>query len=234
MKNLIIFGIFILLLICVQFTQAQSVDEIIKMNLEAMGGKGKLAALKTAKLEGVMDANGVELNIVTTKAHMTGLRMDIEAMGVANYQVANPSKGSVFMPVSGMTEPTEMEPDQFLTAQSEMDLQGALFNYKEKGHTVELVGMEEVAGKPAHKLKVKFKNGKESFYFIDEKTNRLVRLTRMGKVGNVEKEIELLFSDWKQNGDGYWFPYTVVSTYGTITYSNITTNQPVDENIFKN
>jgi hypothetical protein len=49
----------------------------------------------------------------------------------------------------------------------------------------------------------------------------------------VEKEFESVFSDYKQNADGYWFPYTMVATQGTTNFNKIETNITVDPKIFE-
>lgn len=234
MKNLIIFAFFILALVAVQFTKAQTVDDIAKKNIDAMGGAEKLASLKSVKMEGNMSIQGNDISVAMTKAHMTGLRMDIEVMGTSNYQVANSTKGSVFMPVRGMTAPEDMEADQYKSSQVQMDIQGALFNYKEKGTTVEYIGLEDVEKSPAYKMKMTFKNGKVANYYYDVKTNRLVKTSAKTTVNGQEMDLESVFSDYKQTADGFWFPYTVASTQGTINYNKITTNIPIDESTFKN
>ncbi|CAN5890776.1 hypothetical protein BH11BAC4_BH11BAC4_26800 [soil metagenome] len=234
MKNLIIFGLFVMALICVQFAQAQTVDEIVDKNVAAMGGKEKLMSLKTVKMEGTMSTQGFELAITNTRTNMVGVRLDIEVNGSTNYQVANTTKGSAFWPVRGMDAPEEMEPAQFKSAQNQMDLQGALCNYKAKGTTVELAGKETVDGAEANKLKVTFKNGIVINYFIDTKTDRLVKSTGMVNTNGQEMEVVTTYSGYKQNADGYWFAYEVTTQQGTISYEKISTNIPIDESIYKN
>ncbi|HMK05176.1 MAG TPA: hypothetical protein VK489_13320 [Ferruginibacter sp.] len=234
MRNLIIFGLFVIAMILVQFAHAQSADDVVDKYVAAMGGKEKLASLKTIKMEGSMAVQGTDLAITSTRLHMVGIRMDIDVMGMANYQVANKIKGSAFWPVRGKTEPEEMEPEQFKAAQNQMDVQGALFNYREKGTTVELVGKETVDGTEAYRLKVNFKNGLSGNYYIDTKTNRLVKTTGKVTVNGQEVEQSSSFSDYRQNADGYWFAYSVATSQGTVVYDKISTNIPVDESLFKN
>ncbi|HMI77607.1 MAG TPA: hypothetical protein VK484_02380 [Ferruginibacter sp.] len=234
MRNLIIFGIFVIAMILVQFAQAQTVDDVVDKYVAAMGGKEKLASLKTIKMEGSMSVQGTDLAITSTRSHMVGLRLDIEVMGMANYQVVNRTKGSAFWPIRGKTEPEEMEPDQFKSAQNQMDVQGALFNYREKGTTVELGGKETVDGVEAYNLKVTFKNGLSSNYYIDTKTSRLVKTASKMTVNGQETDVSNSYSDYKQNADGYWFAYSVTSIQGTVVYDKISTNIPVDESLFKN
>jgi len=234
MKNLIIFGLFVMAMIFVQFAQAQTVDEVVDKYIAALGGKEKLMSLKTVKMEGSMSTQGVELTITNTRSHMIGTRLDIEVMGTQNYQVANTTKGSSFWPVRGMDAPEEMSAEQFKSAMNQLDLQGALCNYKEKGTTIELLGKETAEGSEVYKLKITYKNGIISNYFIDTKTSRLLKTSGMVNVNGQDMEVVTTYSDYKQNADGYWFAYAVTTQQGTINYDKITTNMPVDESIYKN
>lgn len=234
MRNLIIFGLFVMAMIFVQFAQAQTVDEVLDKNIAAMGGREKLMSLKTVKMEGNMSVQGFDLAITSTKSHMIGVRLDFDVNGTSNYQIVNATKGSVFMPVQGMDAPQDMEPDQYKSTATQMDLQGTFCNYKEKGTTIELQGKETVDGSEAYKLKVTLKNGIVATYYIDTKTNRVIKTTATMNVGGQDMEVTTSYSDYKQNADGFWFAYTVITQRGTITYDKITTNMPVDESIYKN
>ena len=213
---------------------AQTVDEIVAKYVEVMGGKAKIATLKSVKMTGSMNSNGADVGITISKMQDVGMRVDVEVMGAANYQVVNNKSGWVYFPVMGMIEPKEMEGDQYKSGAAQMDVQGALFNYKEKGSVIEYLGKEMVNGAEAYKLKVTNKKGYASTHFIDIKSNRYVKsLSKMSANGK-EMEVETTFSDFKQNGDGYWFPYTVTNSQGTINFDKIETNMALNESIFSN
>lgn len=213
-------------------SNAQTIDEIVNKHIEAMGGKEKLAALKTVRMTGSMSIQGMDINMVITKSHMKGLRNDIEFNGSSYYQFANTTKGQSLMPP--MTEAEEMDAETFKNTLNQMDVQGALFNYKEKGSTLELVGSEKVNGADAYNIKVTYKNGKTTNYFIDKTTSRLVKTSGIVTMQGQEIPVETNFTDYKQNSDGYWFPYTITSVRGPITLTKIETNIPVDDKIFSN
>src|SRR5262245_12047596 len=121
MKNLIIFGMFILALVFVQFAQAQTADEVVNKYIDALGGKEKLSSLKSVRLTGNMNVQGNDIGITVTKLHMKGMRMDISVMGTDNYQIVTPGKGVSFMPIQGMASPTDMSEEQVKAAQSQLD-----------------------------------------------------------------------------------------------------------------
>jgi len=223
----------VMALVTVQLS-AQTVDEIVDKNVEAMGGKEKLASLKSLKMSGTMNANGTDITINSSKLHQVGMRMDLDIMGTSNYQLINNKGGWAFFPVMGMTEPKEMDEVQFKSGFNQLDVQGSFFNYKEKGTTIELLGKETVDGSEAYKLKLNFKNGHTATFFIDTKTNRQVKSISKTVVNGKETEVETSYSDFKQNADGYWFPYTITSSQGAITFDKIETNVEIAESIFQN
>ncbi len=230
-KNLLIAGLTFTTL----SVSAQTADEIIAKNTEAMGGAAKLATLTSVKMNGNMSAQGMDIPLTITKAHMKGMRVDIEVMGTSNYQIITPEKGFMFFPIQQMTEPKELDADMISNAQSQLDLQGSLMNHKEKGTDIEFIGKEKVDGADAYKLKVTPKRGQTAFYFIDANTNRLIKTS--GKIkgpDGAEMDVETTYGDYKQNADGFWFPYSTTTMNGPITFDKIETNVKVDENIFKN
>jgi hypothetical protein len=234
MKNLILFGLIILALVCVQFVQAQTMEEIISRHVEAMGGRQKIITLTSALMTGTFTATGTTspITIAATKKHMRGSRIDIEANGTSNFQLITPNSGWIFTPVQGDKEPRPLQEDQVKTGQVQLDLHGPFIDYKEKGNKIEMAGKETVDGVICYKLKVTAPNTNVTEYFISSKTNWIVKTrTKMFQFGNLE-DVETLYSEHKQNADGYWFAYTNVGPRGTTRYENILTNVTVDEKIF--
>lgn len=213
--------------------QAQSADEIVAKYVNAMGGAEKLASLKTVKMEGNMSTQGIDVALTLTKKHLEGMRLDLEIMGTSNFQMATPTKGWVFMPVMQQTEPQEMDAEQLKSVQSQLDIQGSLYNYKEKGYTLESLGTEKVDGKDAHKLKL-VKAGKEVFYFVDAATGLLLKTVTKVSAQGTEMDVESVFSDYRKNEEGYMFAYTNTNTQGVITFDKISTNVPVEDKMFTN
>lgn len=234
MKNLVIFGLFVLALIVVQFAHAQTVEDIVDRYIAAMGGKEKLLSLKTIKMEGTMNTQGVDVTITNTKSHLTGMRLDFEVMGTSNYQIVNTTKGSSFWPVRGKDAPEDMEDAQYKSAINQLDIQGALVDFKEKGNQIEMLGKETEAGSEVNKLKVTYRNGVTSTFFMDAKSGRLLKTEGKLNMNGQEMEIVTSYSDYRQNADGFWFAYSVTTQQGEIKYDKISTNIPVDDNLFKN
>lgn len=235
MKNLILLGLVIIGLVCVQFAQAQTMEDIINKNIAAMGGREKIITLSSAFMTGTFTAMGTTspINITTTKKHMIGSRIDIDAEGKNNFQVITPTHAWIFTPIQGDKEPRPLVPDQAKSLQVQLDLQSPFINYKEKGNKIEMAGKDTVNGELCHKLKVTAPNTNVTIYFIDTKTGLIIKTsTKLFQFGAME-DVDTIYGNYKQNADGYWFAYTNAGPRGTTNYEEIKTNVPVDVKIFK-
>jgi hypothetical protein len=219
-------------LVSVQAMQAQSVDDIVNKYVDALGGKDKLATLKTVRMEGTMNANGTDIVVTITKSQMVGVRTDIAVMGMNGYLIITPTAGWSFMPFAGQTSPEAMKDEQVKSSAASLDLQGNLFNYKEKGNKVELLGKENVGTVECYKIKVTLKSGKIATYFIDTKSNYLIKSVTTQSINGEEKEVENTYSNYKATANGFIFPYTTTNAQGEINFSKIEANIPLDDKVF--
>lgn len=219
----------------IQTTKAQNVDEIIEKHVSTMGGSQKLQSLSTVLLTGTFTATGdtTPIAIIVSKKNNVGSRIDITANNTNNYQVINHKGGWIFTPVQGDKEPRPLAQDQFKAAEVQLDLQGPFINSKEKGIKIVKLADEEVAGAKCYQLKVTFPNTNVTVYFIDSKTNLIVKTTtKLFQFGALE-DVATFYSHYKQNNDGYWFAYQNQTPRGKTIYQEINTNLPIEDNLFK-
>jgi len=220
-------------IISVQFIKAQTADEVIDKYINALGGKEKLLLLKSVKMTGSLSVQGIDVGITVTVVQGVGSRNDISVPGMGEgFQVVNTTKGWNFMPFQGQTAPEEVSEDQVKASQGQLDLQGTLVNYKEKGSQVELLGKEKMEGADCYKLKLTNKGGKVTTLFIDANTWYRVKSVSKTTTPNGEEDVEIVYSDFKKTEEGYVFPFSQTNPRGTILFSSIETNKPVDEKIF--
>lgn len=213
---------------------AQTVDEVIDKYINALGGKQKLKALRSIKIEGSLSNQGTSLGLVTSIINGVGIRIEISVPNVGNgYQIITPTKGWSFMSFDGSPKPRELSAAELSASQAGIDLQGALFNYKQKGSKVELVGKEMVDSLNCFKLKITFKSGDIKYYFIDDQQYQRVKLLATEMVNGVPTESVTVYSDFKRTPEGYLFPYTQVSRTGTLQIKQVTINPAIKATIFK-
>lgn len=237
MKNIVIFVVFILSLVLVQFASAQSVDDIINQYITARGGKEKLASINSIYFEGTRQMMGNEVGVKVTKVQGKLNRIDFEMGGNTGYTIVTPDKGWSYIPMMS-DKVNEMPEARVKAMQDQLDIPGALVNYADKGYKAALQGKETINGKEAWKIQLTNAAGKSTTYYIDTKTNLLIQ-TRQIVEGrnNSQNEVITDFSDYK-DVDGVMFPQTMTTEgsgqgAGSMTFDKIEVNQPVDEKLYK-
>jgi hypothetical protein len=213
---------------------SQTADEIIDKHLEALGGKEKLLQLNTIIMEGNLSVQGTEIPIKIFQSHNKGLRVEISAMGMTGYIINTPTEGWQYLPFQGQANPEAIPAEAVKEAADQLDLQGSLINYKEKGHQVEYLGKEDFEGTECFKLKVMYKGGAEATMFLDPKTYYLLKQITKTKATGQEIEQTQTFSNYTKLAEGYVFPFAQTGFGpGEISFSKIEVNKPVDESLFK-
>ena len=213
---------------------AQTADEIIAKHIDAMGGVERLLALKTSVAEANLDIQGMAIPVKMTQVHNVGSRIDITAMGLENFIIQTPTEGWTFMPIQGQAKPEPTPAEVVKETSDALDLQGSLLNYKEKGHTVTLLGKEDFEGVDCFKLKVVCKNGMELTNFIDPDSYYIIKTIIKSKASGKEVEETQTFSNFTKLDSGYVFPMAMTGFGpGELKISKMELNVPVDEKIFK-
>ncbi len=210
-------GTLLFSLILFSSAQAITVDEIIDGYLENIGGKEAISKLTGLKMSGEMNQGGMKFPI----------------------QVVSLSDGRQYMQFSfqgkdlkqGVFDGETLWNTNFLTMQAEKadaestqnqklemnDFPFPLFNYKEKGYQLELLGSEEKEGTETYKLKLtreqKTIDGKKvddiSYYYFD--VDALVPISTESEIkeGPMKGKMgESKLSDY-QEVDGLYFPFSM-------------------------
>ncbi|HJQ23565.1 MAG TPA: outer membrane lipoprotein-sorting protein [Blastocatellia bacterium] len=216
---------------------AQTVDDIIKKNVEARGGLQKIKAIKSLKMTGkiTLSGPGVELPLTIQQKRPGAFRMDATFQGQQVVQAYDGENGWQINP--GVTEPEKMAGDDLKEAQEQADIDGALIDYKEKGHTVELLGKEDVEGTPAYKLKVTLKSGDVRYIYIDAANSLELKVTAKRRSPGGEQEVDIYPGNYKAVA-GVLFPHSIEQKIGgqtqvQITIDKIETDAPIDDALFK-
>ncbi|MBC7828024.1 MAG: hypothetical protein H7122_09775 [Chitinophagaceae bacterium] len=213
--------------------QAQTADEVVTKHIEAIGGKDAWKKVNSLQLEGSISVQGTEVKILLVQLHGKGMRQNITVQGVVGYQIITPTTGWIFMPFQGQTEVSAMSTEDVKRAQNELDTHGSLLEYKEKGHTAELVGKENIGDAECYKIILTLNSGKKETIYIDSKNYYVVKTITTQNANGQEQEIEMNYSVFEKMPEGIILAKSITLPYGTMTLSNVKVNKPVDENIFK-
>ena len=121
-------------------------------------------------------------------------------------------------------------------AKDQADFDGALVDWKAKGHTLELVGTEDVGGVKSRKIMVTSPGGQVQYFFLSPDTGLEIKTTTEVLQGGTPMTVETELSDYR-SVDGIMLPHALkTSINGTPTASivveNIELNAPLDESTF--
>ncbi|MCK4464821.1 MAG: hypothetical protein KAU83_03835, partial [Bacteroidales bacterium] len=130
----------------------------------------------------------------------------------------------------------DMDPETAKQLKIQADIDGELYNYKEKGHEVEYLGTDEMEGTEVHKIKLTRKDGDVSIYYIDADAYVVLKVTGKRKIQGVEVEGESTLGNYKMV-EGIVFPFSITSGVAgqpgvQIVIDTILLDKPVADSLF--
>lgn len=214
---------------------ALSLESIINKNIEALGGEKKLREAKSVFAEGVIYTQQVSVPIKTWMLHNAGLRMDMHIQGRKNTTVVTPYGAWTLFPAQRQKKPVDSDMATAREGAEELDMTGDLFDYRNKGNSVELLGTEDLGGNQVYKLKVTRKSGTVVLLYLDTTSflllKRVVDKTIEGKITTVTER----YSNYEKTPDGY--VYAAVCDHlpsgFSVRLTKYEVNAPVDPTIFE-
>lgn len=228
-KNLIALSLLLLVFITVQ---AQTAEELVAKNIEARGGLEKLKALKGLLYEGTMQQQGVDIVMKFYYFQNLATRVEFSAMGQSGYTIITTTQGWSFNPFAGNDAAEALPEEAVKESQSQLDIQGPLVDYKEKGNKVEYAGKESEQGIEYFKLKVTRANGKTILYYLDK--NYLVAKAVSTVFANgADQEVTTEYSDYRKTPEGYTLAFHRVSANMDVTFEKVTINPVFNEALVK-
>lgn len=245
LRSILIFGFLVVFLVLVQYSKAQSVEEVIDNYVKTRGGKEKLLAIHSIYMEGARQMMGNEVTVKVTKEQGKLSRTEFE-MGAGNGFMLVTDKEAWSMFSMRSTTPTALPAEAVAGMQAELDIAGPLVDFSAKGHKAELLGNDSANGMLCQKIKLTTVQGKEIFYWIDPLTNLLQQSSQkglgMGGGGRkpvAETEAITIYSDYHEV-EGVLFPHTLETKIsgggmggGGTTFDKIEINKPVDAKLYK-
>ncbi|GAB4322959.1 MAG: hypothetical protein Kow0074_14770 [Candidatus Zixiibacteriota bacterium] len=221
LKRLVLFTL-LLTVMAFSAVSAQTVDEILDKYVEARGGMDALKQVESAKYYGHTSMQGMDVPGVMYVKRPDKMRLEITIQGQTMIQAFDGETGWYISPFMGKTTPEKMTPEDTDEIREMADIEGPLVNPEEKGHTVELIGKEDMEGSPVYKLKLTKKNGDVDYVYLDGEyyleLKRTAKRTRQG----AEIEVESYSSDYKEV-NGLMIPHSMENKMGgqTVMQYNI-------------
>jgi hypothetical protein len=216
---------------------AQTADEIIAKHIEATGGKEKLAAINSVRMENTMNVMDNDAASTTIVLNGKGYRSESDFGGQKLIQVVTDKGGWAVNPFGGSAEPTAMPDDQYKAGLSQLYIIPFL-NYAARGEKAELLGKEKVGNVEAYKIKLTSKDNVPSTYLIDPTTYYILQTTRSADMGGQQVSVTTNYSDFKKSDYGWTVPQTTQTSFGeqfsmTAKIKKLEVNVPVDAAVFE-
>jgi hypothetical protein len=178
-------------------TSAQTVDELIKKNIDAHGGIQKLKAVKSLKATGKVMQQGLEIPLTLIQKRPAFFRTEVTFQGKTQLAAYDGETGWKIDPFQGTSEPEKIAGDDLKDMQEQSDMDGGFVDYKDKGHTVELLGKEDMEGTPVYKLKLTLKTGSVRTIYLDAENYLELRVTAKRKTPGGEIEVDQYLGNYK-------------------------------------
>lgn len=212
---------------------AQTADEIIAKYITAIGGADKWRQIKSLKVEGQAEVQGLAIPFTMQAVHMKGTRVDAEFQGNKIIDIVTPTAGWSQNPFSGKSGLTALSEEELKAKLDDLDIQDAFVDYKAKGSTVEFLGKDEEDGNEYFKVKITSKNGNERTYFFDTKTNLAYKTEAVVKVQGQEVKSSIKYLDYQTIENGAKMPFKTDLGQLLQVVKKVILNPTIDETIFK-
>ena len=138
MLNLVLFGVFVLFLVAIQFSGGKTVDEIIERHIRAIGGVEKLDTIKTIYFEGLITMMGITklIKIYQTMENIEGEKylFNWKITDIADYEYQ--TSQSPFN--------NQLTENKMIEGLSQSKITAYLINYIADGSKVSFIGKEVV------------------------------------------------------------------------------------------
>jgi hypothetical protein len=230
---IVLFGLLFLNLV-----KAQTVEDIIKKNIDAMGGKEKLQAVKSVQIESSLDMMGNEIHTTRYVVDGKAFKSEFEINGQKIIQCVTDTGSWGINPMLGQTTPEPLPLDiARVTRRIQMHV-FPLLNYPSNGIKLKLEGRDSVNGVNAYKVRMTTPDSVNAVYYFDPSTYYVIKGTAYGKIGGQDVETTVLPSNYQKMDFGVFWPlteqYTTTPPGVAFTFTNkkIDINKEIDPKIF--
>ncbi len=217
-------------------SHAQNLDKILEAHYKA-AAQEKVKKINTIVTTGKNKyaMAGIESTFTLYQARPNKLRVQAEFQGSQVIQTYNGETGWMYAPAMGITAPQQMSNDELQTILKQAEFESPLWNYKEKGSTLEMEGTTEDGA--ADLLQLTSKDGNVMHLGVDRKSHLITSIKTTRVLGGSEAEIEINMKDYK-SVKGIPAPHYIVTKMGgeiltTVNIESIKYNQELDPALFE-
>lgn len=214
---------------------AQKLNKILKNHFEVIGQEN-LLKVNSVIMKGKVIQQGMEFPLTIMMKRPANVLMEVDLQGQKMITAYNGEMGWMINPMMGSSEPQDMGPDETKSMKTMSDLDGDLYNFKDKGYTVELIGKEEMEGTECFKLKLVREEGDETFIFIDTEAYVIIKTESERNFQGAPKVIAEFPGNYKMV-EGIAMPFSITQsiagqTIVEIVMESVELNAEVADSLF--
>lgn len=218
---------------------AQTADDIIAKYVKTIGGMEKIQAVTSLRRTGrYVGGGGFEAGVVEESKRPNKVRQEFLLEGMTGVNAYDGKTGWKIEPWFGKKDAEPLSEDEMKEIVEEADFDQPLVNYREKGNKVEFVGLDQVEGTDAFKLKVTLASGDVRYYYMDTDYYVPIKIEMKRMIRGAEQEFETSLGDYKAVA-GWYLPYSMETgrkgseERDKITFQKIDANVPLDDHRFE-
>ncbi len=191
--------------------EGMTADQVIEAYLKAIGGRPAIEGLKDVRKEYKATMQGMEVDLVEQVLVPDNYAMRM-TMGPMTMQKLVYSAGKGY--TEGMDGRVELI-DQMLQEAQENAWPVPEAAYKQMGHELRLMGVVEVEGRKAYRVRITTLSDKSYTDYFDVETGLKVKRTEVQVTPQGNIEVNTTYADYKAAG-GVKFPWTVNQSAGVL------------------
>ena len=188
---IVLFGLFL------NYGNAQELDEVLQAHYEAINQEA-LSKVENMHITGKSGRMGQEFNFEIWQQRPGKFRMEVDIQGQKMIQIYDGEKAYMVAPWTGTQEAQELGETETEQMQEQADMDGDLWNWKEKGSKLSIIGTEDFEGSEVIILEVIRKNGNKKTYYIDADSYLPIKVSSKIQMQGSEVQMEAFMSNYKE------------------------------------
>ena len=231
-----IFTLFILAPTTNSFSQTLNKEEILENYFKVIGQE-KIVKVETAVATGVTIQNNQETSFRQIQKRPDKAYLEILLpTGEIIKQGYDGVNGWMLASWMNTAEPVTLTGPDLKIIQEIGNIDGDLWNWKEKGHNLSYSGERDYGDKKVHLLRLMKTDGDTDELFIGTDDYFLHKMNRITNINDSPVTVEVLFSDYRE-ADGIMMPFKVEQKFNemqgmVVEFQEIKFNMDVDDKMF--
>lgn len=219
--------------------EARAVDALVARNVAARGGAAAWRAVSSLRLTGDMDlGRGMVVPYALEQKRPGMMCLEFTFDDARAVQCAAGETGWRIAPYLGRPAPEPMTDSELRETADSADLYGLLFDYRARGHKIDLLGHSTVDGRDTVELQVTLPRGAVRWVYLDAETALEVKVESLRMLGGRERRVTTRYLDWRDSSGLLIAHRQETQTEGDdeshfVTIERVSVNPPLDDARFQ-